>query len=470
MIAGSRSWCRCAVNGDGVAAVGTPSLAKNEQTDESRYRPDHRGDDLGVAFVLEHAQRQRSFLLGDAGVASSADLGPLADVQVPFREWQHDVFLEREVIDQVELEFVEHGGQAITVRGLEPGGESCQEHGGFLVESGDRGMLILHQIDDRHHGLLGAGAKERPHQFVLEFVVVVQESEQQVEVSRDDLGSVWIRADQAPDQCRSEQELATERSVHDHGRKGVVQCRDGVREIRFEPPGTLGRNGGGVAGRLGGDGHRSESSVGSPGRRPSSSTVKHAQRRRSEKPDSGPLIRLTELLKKCFAEAQPCAAGGTTLTNVLDAELSDHLRGGVTVVVATVDANGVPIASKGYGAVPVDEFILWVFVSANDPGLTEHLRPQAPLAVTSGNVFSFKSVQFKGIVESLSPSTVREQELVAGHMRRLNDRIGQLQNVEPEHFERRMPSAFLTCTMRVTDIFDQSPGPSAGRIMAGPTP
>jgi len=133
------------------------------------------------------------------------------------------------------------------------------------------------------------------------------------------------------------------------------------------------------------------------------------------------------------------------------------------VVVATVDGNGVPIASKGYGAEPVDDATLWVFFSASDAGLTEHVRPSSLLAVTSGNVFTFKSVQFKGVVESVAPSTPDEHELAVESLRRLNERIAQLQNVDPEHYDRRRPSAFLTCTMQVTEIFDQSPGPNAGR-------
>lgn len=140
------------------------------------------------------------------------------------------------------------------------------------------------------------------------------------------------------------------------------------------------------------------------------------------------------------------------------------------MVVATVDQNGVPIASKGYGAVPVDDATLRVFFSASDAGLTEHVRPSSLLAVTSGNVFTFKSVQFKGVVESVAPSTSDEHDLAVAHLRRLNERIAQLQNVEPEHFDRRIPSAFLTCTLRVTEIFDQSPGPNAGRPLEGSMP
>lgn len=155
---------------------------------------------------------------------------------------------------------------------------------------------------------------------------------------------------------------------------------------------------------------------------------------------------------------------------MLDADLTDHLRGGVTVVVATVDENGVPIASKGYGAVPVDDSTMRVFFSASDQGLSEHVRPSSLLAVTSGNVFTFKSVQFKGVVDSVAPSTPDEHDLAVAHLRRLNDRIAQLQNVEPEHFDRRIPSAFLTCTMQVTEIFDQSPGPTAGRPLEGSMP
>jgi hypothetical protein len=148
---------------------------------------------------------------------------------------------------------------------------------------------------------------------------------------------------------------------------------------------------------------------------------------------------------------------------VLDDALRKHLRDGVTVVVATVGPAMVPVASKGYGAVLVDDRTLHVFLAAGDIGFTRYVQPSSPLAVTSGNVYTFKSVQFKGVVESVEPSTPDEQDVVVTLMRVLNERIAQLQNIELELVDRRLPQAFLTCAMRVTETFDQSPGPDAGR-------
>jgi hypothetical protein len=100
--------------------------------------------------------------------------------------------------------------------------------------------------------------------------------------------------------------------------------------------------------------------------------------------------------------------------------------------------------------------------SADHTDLIGHVRSSARLAVTSGNVFTFQSVQLKGGVEALGPATAGEHDTAVELSRRLISRIAQVENLPTTMFDHRIPSAFVTCTIRVDSIFDQTPGPKAG--------
>lgn len=147
---------------------------------------------------------------------------------------------------------------------------------------------------------------------------------------------------------------------------------------------------------------------------------------------------------------------------MFDAALREHLLGGATIIVGAVDADGNPYASRGYGASPVSDDIVHVFLDAGHTDLIGHVRGSGRLAVTSGNVFTFQSVQLKGGVEALGPATAGEHDTAVELTRRLISRIAQVENLPTAMFDYRIPPAFVTCTIRVDSIFDQTPGPMAG--------
>lgn len=150
---------------------------------------------------------------------------------------------------------------------------------------------------------------------------------------------------------------------------------------------------------------------------------------------------------------------------MLDAALREHLLGGASIIVGTVTSDGFPYASKGYGALPAGDDIVHVFLDAGAIDLVDHVRASGRLAVTSGNVFTFQSVQLKGEVEALGPATAGEHDTAVELTRRLFGRIVQVENLPMAMFDRRIPPAFVTCTVRVDSIFDQTPGPMAGRLL-----
>lgn len=150
---------------------------------------------------------------------------------------------------------------------------------------------------------------------------------------------------------------------------------------------------------------------------------------------------------------------------MFDAALREHLLGGVGIIVGTVTSDGIPCASRGYGASPTGDDIMHVFLHAGHTDLIGHVRASGRLAVTSGNVFTFQSVQLKGGVEAIRPATAGEHDTAVELTRHMFSRIAQVENLPMAMFERRIPPAFVTCTIRVDSIFDQTPGPMAGLLL-----
>jgi hypothetical protein len=147
---------------------------------------------------------------------------------------------------------------------------------------------------------------------------------------------------------------------------------------------------------------------------------------------------------------------------MIDDVLREHLGSGVSVIVGTVSSDGAPYASKGFGVVAVGDDVVRVFLDAREHALLDNIRATSRLSVTTGDVYTFQSVQLKGRVESLDAATGEEHATALTLMGRFNERIARLQDLPVEAFDRQLPPEFVTCTTRIHGVFDQSPGPMAG--------
>lgn len=147
---------------------------------------------------------------------------------------------------------------------------------------------------------------------------------------------------------------------------------------------------------------------------------------------------------------------------MIDDALREHFGSGVSVIVGTVSMEGVPYASKGFGIVAMGDDLVQVYLDGREAELLDNIRVTGRLSVTTGDVYTFQSVQLKGRVESLEASTVDEHAAAVTLMGRFNEKIGRLQDLPVEAFDRQLPPEYATCTMRIYGVFDQSPGPMAG--------
>lgn len=172
-----------------------------------------------------------------------------------------------------------------------------------------------------------------------------------------------------------------------------------------------------------------------------------------------PLITSVQTDRSVVRLTQRCRG---TITPVIDRALRDHLAQGVSIIVGTSSASGRPHATRGYGAVAVDDFRLLLFISAADVVTIENALSTGRIAMTTGDQRTYQSVQCKGSVESIADAAPDEHAAALKHMERFWDRVNFEDNISLESLKRMTPTAYAACVMRVETMFDQAPGPSAG--------
>ena len=149
-----------------------------------------------------------------------------------------------------------------------------------------------------------------------------------------------------------------------------------------------------------------------------------------------------------------------------EVDLSGMLRGGVAVVVATVDGDGRPGITRGWGAVydaSSSHLSLNVTAPAGSPTLA-NLESNGAIAVTISEPLTYTTVQVKGTVAHLGAPSEDDRARAHEHVDRFVDEVAQL------GITSGADGFFLGDLRRVdfpiTEMFLQTPGANAGKQLA----
>ncbi len=154
----------------------------------------------------------------------------------------------------------------------------------------------------------------------------------------------------------------------------------------------------------------------------------------------------------------------------IDDELAGFLQCTGSLIVATVDAGGVPRASRAWDLqVVADGARVRVTLDAGDHAALDNVEAGRSVAVTVTDVFTLRSVQVKGTGAAATVPTA--DDTVHGDRYRagfLAD-VAEVEQVPEALPQRLIPASFRTFEMAIDEVFDQTPGPSAGaRLGAAP--
>jgi hypothetical protein len=147
-------------------------------------------------------------------------------------------------------------------------------------------------------------------------------------------------------------------------------------------------------------------------------------------------------------------------------DVAELARQGVAVIVGTCDAANVPAVTRGWGpALSDDGTRLTLCVDAPAGSATRaNLEAGSPLAVTLSRPTSYLSVQLKGPVVALGEPDDEALRTVEAHLVSVTAETAAIG--VPDSLMRALATTeLLAVGIEVTERYDQTPGPGAGRAL-----
>lgn len=154
---------------------------------------------------------------------------------------------------------------------------------------------------------------------------------------------------------------------------------------------------------------------------------------------------------------------------ILDETTVTRLGGAAALVIGTVSDDGRPHASRAWSATAEAGGVLRVVVDADDPRLLAGLRTGTRVALTAANVVTLTSLQVKGRVLGVDEPTALDEATRRSRTDLFLADVAETDRVPRPILDALVPARFLVCLVGVDEVFDQTPGPAAGRELAGGT-
>jgi hypothetical protein len=151
-----------------------------------------------------------------------------------------------------------------------------------------------------------------------------------------------------------------------------------------------------------------------------------------------------------------------------DTDLIPLFESGCSMVVGLVTDGGEPFAVRAWGAqvtgsAPRRVRVLLPAGSMAAGGFLVGREARRPIGLTASHVATLESIQLKGTAYDFAPATAEEITFAAAQTRRFIDQVIAVDGDAFAHMQRLVPTDYVTCTIDVDELFDQTPGPAAGR-------
>lgn len=149
---------------------------------------------------------------------------------------------------------------------------------------------------------------------------------------------------------------------------------------------------------------------------------------------------------------------------MIDTQTRTLLEGGGALIVGTVDDDGHPHATRGWGLdlLEAEEVRVRLLVPDDDPVALATLSPGCRLALTATDIGSLVSVQAKGRVLELEPATAADHRRVRRYCDAFFGEVERVDGTPLVLLERLVPRDVCACTVVLDEWYDQTPGPRAG--------
>lgn len=147
--------------------------------------------------------------------------------------------------------------------------------------------------------------------------------------------------------------------------------------------------------------------------------------------------------------------------------LREAVEGGISVAVATVDADGVPSCCRGLALTTKDDFeTITVYVPAATAQETiANLATTRRLAVSCAAPLSHQTIQIKGVTRGVKLAPASDETMVRRRWREFMDVLDTIG--QPRRVTARVAHwPAFAIEMSVEQVFEQTPGPKAGNPLS----
>jgi hypothetical protein len=129
-----------------------------------------------------------------------------------------------------------------------------------------------------------------------------------------------------------------------------------------------------------------------------------------------------------------------------------------------VSSAGAPIATRGWALMlpDPDRPLLRVIVGAEDVEVLTDALAGGRIAVTVACVRTLQTVQFKGTYTAPEPVTEEDLAAVERFCDAFFTQVEEVDGIPRQVAQRLVPLTFAAVVVDVEQVFDQTPGPSAG--------
>ncbi|HVM52643.1 MAG TPA: hypothetical protein VM262_05555, partial [Acidimicrobiales bacterium] len=114
-----------------------------------------------------------------------------------------------------------------------------------------------------------------------------------------------------------------------------------------------------------------------------------------------------------------------------------------------------------------EPFTARLLVAAADGDALEHLADGGRLAVTAAVVATNRSRQLKGTVAALEPATAADRARAGAYADAFFADVEASDGTPRPLLERLLPAGYVAATVTFDELYDQTPGPTAGTPLAG---
>jgi hypothetical protein len=152
---------------------------------------------------------------------------------------------------------------------------------------------------------------------------------------------------------------------------------------------------------------------------------------------------------------------------LLSAEVVGLIESGCSAIVGTVDPDGLPDAERAWGQWTLrgPERLRFLLPASAARSLA-NLAAGGQVAFTVTVVDTLQSLQMKGRALVVEPPSRDDRELGDRYVEAFVKAVHETDGTEVALLRNMVPSDYVAVEMTVDAVFDQTPGPTAGRCLS----